>query len=84
MQSNKEILRDTRTLPEISAGLSVERRAALRYDLVSTLRVCELTVRNWMSGRYSPSSHTTRVAAAEVIGKSLGIKASESTLFPIE
>jgi hypothetical protein len=82
MQSNKEILRDTRTLPEISAGLSLERRASLRFDLVSGLRVCELTVRNWMSGRYIPTNHITKVAATEIIKKNLGIEVSEATLFP--
>lgn len=83
MQRKEEILRDTRTFPEIVAGLSTERKASLRFDLVSGLRVCELTVRNWMTGRYIPTNHITKVAASEIINKSLGIEASEATLFPV-
>lgn len=77
-------LLDTRTFPQICAGMSNAEWLAVRDRIVLQTGKTESAVYYWREGKTVPMSLIERKAVAEIVSRVLGIKTNHRMLFPTE
>lgn len=84
MANITKISLDTRTFPQICAGLSSAEWLAIRDRIVLQTGKAEATIYYWRDGKTSPASLIERKAVAEIVSRLLGIRTNHRMLFPID
>jgi hypothetical protein len=77
-------LLDTRTFPQICAGLSNAEWLAIRDRVVIQTGKSESAIYYWREGKTIPQSLIERKTVAEIVSRLLGIKTNHRMLFPID
>lgn len=75
---------ETRTFPQICAGISNGEWLAIRDRIVLKTGKAEQTIYLWRDGRTKPTSLVERKAVAEVVNTVLGTNCNHKYLFPID
>ena len=73
---------DARTFPQIWETLSAAEQSNLRYELTRNGECSRTSVYNWSKGM-CPISVALRKKVADKMSKTLGLRVSHITLFPL-
>ena len=74
---------DTRTFPQICAGLSKAEWLAIRDRIVMNTGKSEQITYLWRDGKTAPQSLPERKIVAEIVTRVLGVKTNHRILFPL-
>lgn len=73
---------DTRTFPQVCAGLSNAEWLAIRDRIQVQTGRTNSAIYYWRDGKKIPISIPERKIVAEIVSRVLGIKTNHATLFP--